>query len=231
MTAIDCRQGVTGVILAGGQSRRMGGVDKSLCLLRGRPLLQWLVDLASPQVQQLVINAPVSEQLAAFNLPLVPDLHPGYRGPLMGLYSAMAWCAGRSVGNASHKANNACQWLAVFACDTPFLPGDLVARLRAAAEAKAVPIAVAVTDGQVQPTASLWRTNLLPELARAINGEKLAGFQQFLRGRRWARVDWTGDQAQRFASINSPEDLARAEACLDQGEMVAMTQAEKSGRC
>src|SRR5512146_1640213 len=110
-------EGVTGIVLAGGQGRRMGGVDKGLQLLRGRPMVAWAIERLAPQVEEILVNANQNtEAYAKFGHRVVPDSVGGFAGPLAGLHAGL---------------HAAAQPLAVTVpCDSPFLPLDLVARLK-----------------------------------------------------------------------------------------------------
>ena len=112
---------VAGVLLAGGQSRRMGGGDKCLRPLGGQPILARIIETVVPQVSRLVINANGDpDRFASFGVPVAADTVDGYAGPLAGVLTGMEWVA----ANASE-----CTWIATFATDAPFLPDDLVERL------------------------------------------------------------------------------------------------------
>ena len=74
--------GICGLVLAGGQGRRMGGVDKGLQLLQGRPLMQHVIERLRPQVDRVLINANQNlERYAEFGCPVVPDRVGGFAGP------------------------------------------------------------------------------------------------------------------------------------------------------
>src|SRR5262245_49682471 len=110
-----------GLLLAGGQSRRMGGGDKALMKLGGETLLARIVARAGPQVGSLVLNANGDlSRFAAFGLPIAPDVVEGYAGPLAGVLTGLEWAGTNARG---------CEYVASFACDAPFVPRDLVARL------------------------------------------------------------------------------------------------------
>lgn len=186
--------GISGVILAGGLGRRMGGVDKGLQELDGRPLVAWVIDRLAPQVDELLINANRNgERYAAFGHAVVPDRIDGFAGPLAGLHAAL------SV--ARHPL------LATTPCDSPFLPIDLVARLRAALDESGAELAVARSLGRVQPVFCLCRRSALP----ALSAHLAAGGR---RVERWfcslplIEVSFE-DQPAAFANINSAEDLQR----------------------
>lgn len=187
---------VLGVILAGGLSRRMGGGDKALAPLHGRPVLAHVIDRLAPQVHGLVLNANGdAARWAAFGLTVVPDGLPEFPGPLAGLLAAMDWGAGRYG------------WIATAACDSPFLPRDLVARLRAAGGGGA---AIAASGGRRHPVAGLFPVALRGTLAAYIAGG----------GRKaddWAArcgaavAAFEASPVDPFFNINTPEELAVAE--------------------
>jgi molybdopterin-guanine dinucleotide biosynthesis protein A len=109
-----------GILLAGGLARRMGGGDKCLRMLGGRPLLDWLIETARPQVDTLILNANGDpDRFAGYRLPVVADVIEGYAGPLAGVLTGLTW--------AAENAPEA-EWLVSFATDAPFLPADIVAR-------------------------------------------------------------------------------------------------------
>ena len=129
---------ITGIVLAGGQGRRMGGVDKGLVQLDGKPLAQHVISRLAPQVGTLIVNANQNaERYAAFGYPVVADAVGGFAGPLAGLHAGMAQADGTYVATAP--------------CDSPFLPADLVSRLAAALVAANAQLAVARTFDQPHP--------------------------------------------------------------------------------
>ncbi|MBD5801429.1 Molybdenum cofactor guanylyltransferase [Azoarcus sp. Aa7] len=154
---MSAREKITGVILAGGQGRRMGSVDKGLVELRGRPMAEWVIERFGPQVDELIINANQNaERYAAFGYPVFPDDIGGFAGPLAGLHAALA--------RAQHPL------VATAPCDSPFLPADLVERLhRGLAEAGAE-LAVARTFDQPHPVFCLCRREVLPHLDEFLAG-------------------------------------------------------------
>lgn len=200
-----------GVILAGGQSRRMGGRTKAFLPLAGKPLLQHVIDRMAPQVDGLALGVErVSPRLAAFGLPQLADAQPGHRGPLNGLLAAMRHFAGRS------------RWLLLAPCDAPFLPGDLADRLLACALASASPAACVSWDGELQPTFSIFHCELLPQLEQAVMVEGQAGFKRFLRAAGAARCEWPASEeagaAPPFFNVNDPAALEQARAWLRECE-------------
>ncbi|PKO35520.1 MAG: molybdenum cofactor guanylyltransferase MobA [Betaproteobacteria bacterium HGW-Betaproteobacteria-7] len=188
---------ITGVILAGGLGRRMGGIDKGLQELRGQPMVHWVVERLAPQVDELLINANQNgERYAAFGHRVVPDQIPDFAGPLAGLHAALSAAAHPLVATAP--------------CDSPFLPADLVSRLHAALTAEAADLAVARTFDQAHPVFCLCRRDVLPHLTDflAAGGRKIDRWYSTLK---IVEVAFD-DEAEAFENINTRDDLSRFEA-------------------
>jgi molybdenum cofactor guanylyltransferase len=203
---ITPRPKIAGVVLAGGRATRMGGGDKTLLDLGGRPILAHVVARLRPQVDALVLNANGDPaRFAAFGLDVVPDSVEGFAGPLAGILAGMDWAAARG-----HDL------LASAAGDTPFFPETLVAELRAAMERDGTPLAMAMTPDPERglsrhPTFGLWSVALRDDLRAALE----AGQRKV--------IEWTEprgcakavfDGAYPFFNVNTPEDLARAHALM-----------------
>jgi len=199
-----------GMILAGGQGRRMGGRDKALLTLADRPLAAHVVERLAPQVAGLWLNANgPAEDYAALGLEVVPDdLPPGVPerpGPLAGVLAGLDRLA-RAGGET----------LVTVAADVPFVPGDLVPRLLLAAEGMAHPLAVAAAPegGQLRrhPVCALWPVGLRDDLRAALaQGVRRIGAFAEEAG---ARVAFFPDGETAFMNVNTPEDLVRAEALM-----------------
>jgi len=187
------RARVTGLVLAGGMGRRMGGVDKGLVSLQGRPMVAWVLERLQPQVDELLVNANQNlDRYASFGHRVVPDEIAGYAGPLAGLE--------RGLAGATHD-------LVVTApCDSPFLPADLVERLRQPLDADAADLAVARTGSQPHPVFCLCRRSLHEHLRTflASGGRKIDAWYADLR---IAEVAFD-DQPEAFSNINTTEELA-----------------------
>ncbi len=197
---------VAGVILAGGQSRRMGGGDKCLRDLGGRPILARIVERARPQVSALVLNANGDPaRFANFGLPVVADSVEGFVGPLGGILAGLDWAA----VNAPQ-----CRHVASFAGDAPFLPPNLVARFVAAVAAAGADLAVATSQGQAHPVFGLWRVNLRDDLRRALVEEKIYKVDRWTARYKLAAVEFPATPVDPFFNANRPEDLAEAERLL-----------------
>lgn len=201
---------VTGLILAGGLGRRMGGMDKGLAQFQGQPLVAHVRARLAPQVAAVQVNANRNpEAYAALGLPVVADRLGGFPGPLAGLEAGLA------------AADEARPWVATCPCDAPFLPLDLVARLLAAAQAARVPLAVARLAGRLQPVFLLARRELAPSLAAYLaRGERRA--EAWVLGERHVAVDFD-DQPAAFANLNTQAELAQAAAQPNPGNDVELS--------
>ena len=202
-------EGIAGVLLAGGLSRRMGGGDKSLRTLGGRSILERIVATVRPQVGPLVLNANGDPaRFAAFGLPVAADVVEGFAGPLAGVLTGMEWAR-----------NNApdCRWVASFATDAPFIPADLVARLMTAVEREGADLACARSDGQDHPVFGLWRVDLAGDLRRAMVEEDMRKVDAWTARYRLAVADFATDPVDPFFNTNRPADLDEAERLIAAG--------------
>jgi molybdopterin-guanine dinucleotide biosynthesis protein A len=187
---------VTGLILAGGQGRRMGGVDKCLQPLRGRPMIAWVLERLRPQVTEVVINANQNQaEYARLGCRVIGDEIGGFAGPLAGLHAGLR--------------ANVHPFLVSVPCDSPFLPADLVRRLHAALVAEHADLAVAKTGDQPHPVFSLVRESLLGHLTKFLEGggRKIDAWYASLKVVEVA----FDDQPDAFSNINTREDLAEHE--------------------
>jgi molybdopterin-guanine dinucleotide biosynthesis protein A len=186
---------VTGVVLAGGQGRRMGGVDKGLVDLAGAPMVAHVLARLAPQVGDVLINANQNlDRYGAFGQPVVEDAVGGFAGPLAGLHAGLTRASGELVVTVP--------------CDSPFLPLDLVHRLRAALDRESAQLAVAKTFDQPHPVFALVRRDVLPNLAAflAAGGRKIDAWYAALRVVEVA----FDDEADAFRNINTADELAAA---------------------
>lgn len=193
------RERVSGVLLAGGQGSRMGGVDKGLVPLGGQPMAALVLARLAPQVDEILINANRNTVAwAAFGHPVVVDQLAGYAGPLAGLQAALA--------HARHPL------VLTVPCDSPFLPADLVARLGAALRAADAELAVAKTFDQPHPVFCLCRRELAGHLGDflAAGGRKIDRWYASLKV---VEVAFDDEEAA-FRNINTPAELAEAAAAL-----------------
>jgi molybdopterin-guanine dinucleotide biosynthesis protein A len=208
----------TGLLLAGGQSRRMrdafaeGQNDKALLDIGGKPMLAHVIDRLAPQVGDLLINANGDpSRFAAFGLPVIADTIAGFAGPLAGLLTGMRW--------SRQHAPQATHVLSV-STDAPFLPADLAAKLQSAVRDKKHAVAIASSGGKQHPVIGLWPTGLADELEAAL----LAGTRKvssWTQGIDTVTVDFPpvrlqGHEVDPFFNANTPEDLATVRDLLAQ---------------
>ncbi|MEQ9642730.1 MAG: molybdenum cofactor guanylyltransferase MobA [Alphaproteobacteria bacterium] len=191
---------VVGVLLAGGLARRMGGGDKALKILAGRPLIEHVMQRVRGQVDHLILNANGDPaRFAHLGLPVVADEVEGFAGPLAGVLSAMTWAASRGADR-----------VASFPTDAPFLPDDLVAKLLATG----APVACARSAGQAHPVVAVWSVALADDLRRALVEEGLRKIDLWTARHGVAHVDWPAEPVDPFFNANRPDDLAEAARLL-----------------
>ena len=190
-----------GVILAGGQATRMGGGDKTLLPLGSTTILAHVIDRLEPQVAEIALNANGdAARFARLGLPVIDDSIAGFAGPLSGVLAGLDWAAAKG---ASH--------IVTAAGDTPFFPCDLVPQLLLAAEISGSDIALAHSPNGRQPTFGLWPVAYREDLRTALH----AGLRKVVLwtdNHRAGRANFPDDAA--FFNVNTPEDLAKAQAML-----------------
>ena len=197
---------IHGLILAGGLARRMGGGDKALIDVGGKPLLAHVIARLRPQVAGLMLNANgEAARFSRFGLPVVADDVPGFAGPLASVLAGLDWLARERPG-ATHAVS--------VAGDTPFLPADLVARLSAARVAAKARLACAASGGQAHRVIALWPVDLRFDLRRALVEDDIRRIEWFMRDHAVATADWPSAPFDPFFNINAPEDVAAAERLL-----------------
>jgi molybdopterin-guanine dinucleotide biosynthesis protein A len=199
----DSAPPIPAVILAGGLARRMGGGDKPMREIGGRPILNHVIDRLAPQCDGLVLNANGDPaRFAAFGLPVVADTVPDHPGPLAGILAALDWIAAQRPD---------VRWIVSAPGDCPFLPRDLVARLHAAQQAEDAQLVVAASDNQPHPVIGLWNVALRDELRRALTVENVRQVGRWTAHYRLATVAWPTVPRDPFFNVNTAEDLAEAE--------------------
>ncbi len=183
---------ITGIVLAGGQGKRMGGADKGLVEFNDQPMIKHVLQRLAPQVNEILINANREiDRYQQLGYRVIADEIGDFAGPLAGLHAGML--------HAQHP------YILTAPCDSPLLPSSLAKRLMNALIERDADIAVAKTGKQAHPVFCLCRRSLLPNL------------EQFLQQGERKMADWIAqldstdvsftDQAQAFANINTPEEL------------------------
>jgi molybdenum cofactor guanylyltransferase len=189
----DAEGKVSGIVLAGGQGRRMGGVDKGLQTLHGRPMVAHVLARLAPQVSEIIINANQNlDTYAGFGYRVVPDAIGGFAGPLAGLHAGLC--------KAKHEL------VLTVPCDSPFLPLDLFIRLKNSMGEK--DLAVAKTGDQPHPVFALVRTSVRKNLEDFLSGggRKIDAWYASLKV---VEVPFD-DEAGAFRNINTREELKEA---------------------
>jgi molybdopterin-guanine dinucleotide biosynthesis protein A len=209
---------IIGVLLAGGRSSRMGGGDKCLLRLGGRPLLAHAIERLRPQVETMVLNANGDpSRFASFGLPVVADSVEDFAGPLAGVLAGMEWAKAHQPDASVPDA----RCIVTAATDTPFFPAELVARLRQAVAGRDDTLAIARSEDGEHYAFGLWPLALAPYLRRGLDEERRkAG--DFIHTHGAIFVDFEPQRIgatslDPFFNINEQRDLARAEALLKEG--------------
>jgi molybdopterin-guanine dinucleotide biosynthesis protein A len=189
------------MILAGGLSRRMGGGDKCLLALGDRPLLEHVIDRLRPQAGALALNANGdATRFARFGLSVVADDAADFAGPLAGILAAMDW---------AREAQPSASAVLTVPADTPFLPRDLAARLKAARAP-----ALARSGGRIHPVVGLWPVDLREDLRTALRAEGVRKVEDWTVRLSPTIVDFAIETIDPFFNVNTPDDLVRAAALL-----------------
>lgn len=194
------RAQITGVVLAGGLARRLGGVDKGLVAVNGKPMVSYIVAALRPQVGALLISANrnLEEYATLGDCEVIPDMVGDFAGPLAGMASAL-----QAAGTP---------YLVTVPCDSPLVAPDLVGRLYAALVAEDAEISVATDGERMQPVFALLCSDLLTDLL-----EYLAGGQRkidrWYQGRRLAQADFS-DRTEMFLNINTAQEREQMERHL-----------------
>jgi molybdopterin-guanine dinucleotide biosynthesis protein A len=192
-----------GLILAGGLARRMGGGDKARLTVGGRTILDRVLATLRPQCRDLVINANGDPaRFADTGLTVIADDVPDFAGPLAGILAGLDWAA-------AHRPELAD--MVSVPGDCPFLPADLVVRLRAARAAANVPLACARSGDWRHPVVGLWPVALRHDLRQALVGEGLRKIEMWTARHGIAIAEWPDVPVDPFFNVNTPDDAAQAE--------------------
>jgi len=201
-----------GLVLAGGQARRMGGGDKASLKVGGKTILERVLARLKPYCSPVILNANGDPaRFSRYGLAVVADSVPDFAGPLAGILAGLDWAA---------KHASEIEWLASVPGDCPFLPKDLVPRLHAARIAEKKPLACARSGEWRHPVVGLWPVALRDDLRRGLTVEGLHKIEAWTGRHGVALAAWPDQPVDPFFNVNTPEDLAKAEeiAAHDPGD-------------
>ena len=201
-----------GLVLAGGQARRMGGGDKASLKVGGKTILERVLARLNPYCSPIILNANGDPaRFSRYGLAVVADSVPDFAGPLAGILAGLDWAA---------KHAPKIEWLASVPGDCPFLPKDLVPRLHATRIAEKKPLACARSGEWRHPVVGLWAVALRDDLRRGLTLGGLHKIEAWTGRHGVALAAWPDQPVDPFFNVNTPEDLAKAEeiAARDPGD-------------
>lgn len=197
-----------GCILAGGLSRRMGGLEKAFIPLGGKPLLMHVLMRVERQVGMAILNANgPPERFLGISPNVAPDSVDGFPGPLAGVLTGLEW----AQANAPHI-----KWVVTVACDTPFLPRDLVSGLHQAVERDGADMACAASGSRTHPVFGLWPVALAGDLRKAIVEEGVRKVDAWTDRYKLAVARFPDTPYDPFFNTNRPEDIGKAQKILQE---------------
>ena len=197
-------EGVTGLVLAGGLSRRMQGANKAFLPLGQQSLTRHVIDRLQPQVNRCLLSGPETVCQLAPELTCIADILPGHLGPLAGILSGLAWL---------QQHDSETRWLVSLPCDTPFFPTDLVARLlaRQSLSPDAL-LVIASCEGRLHPVVGLWSVELADRIRDALIDGQVPRMMEWTRQQRHAVEEFEIDRVDPFFNVNRPQDYERAKS-------------------
>ncbi len=191
------------LILAGGLSRRMGGGAKFLEEMGGKSLLDHVIERVKPQVSEILISCNAPMRQTAY--PVRADTIEGHHGPLAGILTGLDYFI--------EQGSKATHMLSIPA-DAPFIPLDLVDRLKSGLASSEKSIVMAYSKERIHPVVALWPLALATELKAALQDEGLRKILIFAERYNLTSVRWSDEEGDPFFNINRPEDLADARKML-----------------
>ncbi len=214
---------ICGVLLAGGQSRRMGGGDKCLLEINGQTVLSRVISRIAPQVQGVVLNVNGDgDRFADYGLETIADAVGDFSGPLAGVLTGMEWAQDKNAdgGDISHILS--------VPTDAPFLPMDLVERLQAPIQSGQAEMTCAVSNGRTHPVVGIWPVSLAADLRRAMVDEDIRKVDRWTARYRLTQVEFDATLFDPFFNMNRGEDLAEAKRLAK--DLPKISQTEPDGR-
>ena len=196
---------VVGVLLAGGQARRMGGMNKCLLPLLGKSLLSHVLERARPQVGPIILNANGNpKEYSDFDLPVVGDVISGFAGPLAGILTALEWAA----ANATN-----CKFVASFPCDSPFFPSNLIEKLYEKIDGGST-MAYASSHKRHHPVFGLWPVSRRFDLRDAMVSRNIRKVDLWTSTHKLGVVEYSFCTMDPFFNLNTPDDVIKAKSYL-----------------
>ncbi|MBC6497662.1 MAG: molybdenum cofactor guanylyltransferase MobA [Alphaproteobacteria bacterium GM7ARS4] len=200
---------IGGVILAGGQARRMGGTQKGFCAIGGKTLLTRVIERLAPQVGYLALNVPHKTDEVAYQsyaIPLFHDVVDGFFGPLAGILTSMETLSRRQDFHGRHFVS--CP------VDTPFIPRDMVTRFYRRMRHSSAQIVCAASRGRVHPVCALWPLALASDLRHALLSESVRKIDRWTARYSVAVESFDDKDYDPFFNINSDDERRYGEALL-----------------
>ena len=197
---------VAGVVLAGGQSKRMGSGHKGLIEVAGMALVERVKARARPQVGALMLNVNGDRTpFMRFGLPMMADSIEDFAGPLAGILTALEWAREGMPG---------IEWVVSFPVDMPLIPMDLVKGLKNTIKGTEADMACAASGGHVHPVVGIWPVRVAADLRKALEDEGVRKVDQFTARYKLGFAEWAGGEADPFLNVNTKDDLKLFEARL-----------------
>lgn len=199
---------ITGCILIGGKSSRMGGGIKSLKYFNNKCILDKIIERSKSQVSSLAINSNRNnKELRKYLLPIFPDVIKGFKGPLAGIHASLNWA---KKNNPNHK------WVMTFAGDTPFFPKNIVERLYYEAIKQNAKIIIAKSFERKHPVFGLWHISLEKDLSKSIINKNIRKIEHWAKTHLFKTVNFSEKKFDPFFNINTLDDLLKAEKIENQ---------------
>lgn len=197
---------VVGVLLAGGLARRMGGGDKGLRTLGGKSILSIIIDRIAPQVDELILNANGdASRFDEYNLPVIADVIPDFAGPLAGVLTGLEWVRDNRPD---------VKWMVSLPTDAPFIPVDLVARLKKEIDDGA-DMACAKSGDRTHPVVGIWPVSLADDLRYAMVEEDIRKVDRWTGRYQTSHVEFDTTPIDPFFNANRAEDMVEAERLFE----------------
>lgn len=196
---MSSKTNITALILAGGEARRMGGIDKGLITLNNKPLIEYVINSLETQVDKIIINANRNiEEYKKYNLDVVEDMQQGFHGPLAGMLTGLHHC---------HT-----DYLLCVPCDSPFCPNDIAERLYQSVEENNSDIAVVDDGKRIHPVFNLIKKELISSLSVFLQSGQRK-IDRWFEEHKYVKCDFS-DKPKAFLNINSLEELKKIEQTL-----------------